>query len=203
MERVFAWRKTSATDLPDCLKLHPAKNGSEIVGSARTASAWHQLFQMNHATRSTVVEMRTGNKVEIVGFGLASFVKKNFAEAELKNPRPGLNARIIESIAAGKPLEPDAERRSACPPRTCLPAASCRLPLLPDPLRNGGCVGSLAYRRPPLLHGRRSLRSLAPRQPWQRLEPRSGTPRGQHREHEHRSALHRRRALPSSSDSAI
>jgi hypothetical protein len=40
-------------------------------------------------------------QVEIVGFGFAAFVKKTFAEAEVQNPRPGLNARIIESIVAG------------------------------------------------------------------------------------------------------
>jgi hypothetical protein len=43
--------------------------------------------------------MREGDRVEIVGFGLASFVKKSFAEDEVRNPRLGLNSRIISSIA--------------------------------------------------------------------------------------------------------
>ena len=102
MDSVFAWRKTRASDLSDCLKLHPAKNGSEVIGPDRTADAWRQLFEMKHATRSAVVEMRAGSHIEIVGFGLAAFVKKEFADAELQNPRPGLNSRIIESIATGK-----------------------------------------------------------------------------------------------------
>jgi DNA-binding CsgD family transcriptional regulator len=45
--------------------------------------------------------MNEKGRVEIVGFGLASFVKKNFAEDEVRNPRPGLNSRIIESIVNG------------------------------------------------------------------------------------------------------
>jgi hypothetical protein len=63
--------------------------------------AWQQLLEMRHATRSALVEMRENGRTEIVGFGLATFVKKNFAEGMVQNPQPGLNARIIESIAEG------------------------------------------------------------------------------------------------------
>lgn len=101
MDVIFSWRKTHAIDLDTCLKLHPAKNGAESVGPARTLRAWQQAFEMNHATRSAVVEMRDKDRVQIVGFGFASFVKKSFAEEEVRNPRPGLNSRIIESIADG------------------------------------------------------------------------------------------------------
>jgi DNA-binding CsgD family transcriptional regulator len=101
MDALFSWRKTKASDLANCLQLHPAKNGSEIVGQSRAAKAWQQLLEMSHATRSAVVEMRDKNRVEIVGFGFASFVKKSFAEDEVCNPRPGLNSRIIKSIVDG------------------------------------------------------------------------------------------------------
>jgi DNA-binding CsgD family transcriptional regulator len=104
MDPLFSWRKTQASDLAQCLQLHPAKNGSEIVGQARAVRAWKQLLEMSHATRSAVVEMHGPNGVELVGFGLASFVKKSFAEDEVRNPRPGLNARIIESVVSGKPV---------------------------------------------------------------------------------------------------
>src|SRR4029078_13135437 len=101
MDAIFSWRKTQASDLGKCLRLHPAKNGSEIVGHSRALRAWQQLFETSHATRSAVVEMSEGSRAEIVGFGLASLVKKNFADDEVGNPRPGLNARIIESIVNG------------------------------------------------------------------------------------------------------
>lgn len=101
MDVLFSWRKTQAKDLAKCLQLHPAKNGAEIVGPARALSAWQQAFEMYHSTRSAVVEMREKNRVEIVGFGFASFVKRSFAEEEVRNPRPGLNSRIIESITDG------------------------------------------------------------------------------------------------------
>jgi hypothetical protein len=63
--------------------------------------AWQQLFEMNHASRSVVVELNWKGNVELVGFGFATFVKKSFAEAEVLHPRPGLNSRILESLVCG------------------------------------------------------------------------------------------------------
>lgn len=104
MDAFLSWRKTRTSDLARCLELHPAKNGAEIVGPARVLDAWRQLLRMSHATRSAVIEMRVKGRVEIVGFGLASFVKKDFVEDEVRHPRPGLNARIIEGVASGNPV---------------------------------------------------------------------------------------------------
>jgi hypothetical protein len=101
MDAFFSWRKTRASDLPECLKLHPAKNGAENVGDSRAIKAWQQLLEMTHASRSALVELNWNGKVEIVGFGFGSFVKKSFAEAEVLNPKPGLNSRIIESLVRG------------------------------------------------------------------------------------------------------
>ncbi len=101
MDAFFSWRKTTASDLPDCLKLHPAKNGAEIVGNRRAIRAWNQIFEMKHACRSALVEVHWEGHVEIVGFGFASFVKKSFAESEVLNPTPGLNSRIIDSVVSG------------------------------------------------------------------------------------------------------
>ena len=104
MDAVFCWRRTRACDLPACLALHPAKNGAETVGSAQAMKAWRELFGMTHATRTAVAEMHGKGESKIVGFGFAAFVKKSFAETEVRNPRPGLNSRIIESVVAGKPV---------------------------------------------------------------------------------------------------
>lgn len=98
----FSWRNTTAKDLVQCLQLRPAKRGAENIGDERAIKAWCKLFQLTYASRSALVEMHCYGKTEIVGFGLSAFVKENFAEAELHDPRPGLNARIIESIDSGK-----------------------------------------------------------------------------------------------------
>ncbi|MDT8066971.1 MAG: hypothetical protein ROO76_02270 [Terriglobia bacterium] len=56
---------------------------------------------MTHGTRSAVIELQRKDGNEIVGFGFGVFVKKSFADAELRNPAPGLNCRIIESVLDG------------------------------------------------------------------------------------------------------
>ena len=101
MEAFFSWRKTRASDLPECVRLHPAKSGADVLGDARALSAWQKLFEMRHASRSAVVELNCNGKVELVGFGFATFVQKGFAEAEVQEPRPGLNSRILESVVGG------------------------------------------------------------------------------------------------------
>jgi hypothetical protein len=101
MGALFTWRRTQAGDLAKCLQLHPAKNGAEIVGHTCAVQAWQALLRMPHATRSALVEMQEKGRSEIVGFGFASFVQKRFVEAEIEDPRPGLNARIIESVCNG------------------------------------------------------------------------------------------------------
>jgi hypothetical protein len=102
MDALFSWRKTRASDLTECLKLHPAKNGAESVGNGRALQAWKQIFEMTHASRSAVVEAHWKGKVQIVGFGFAVFVMKSFIETEVLNPGPGLNSRIVESVVGGK-----------------------------------------------------------------------------------------------------
>ncbi len=104
MAVIFSWRRTRLDDLPVCLTLHPAKNGAEIVGPCRALKAWQDLFRLTHASRSAVVERQTKDKVEIVGFGFAVFVKRSFSEAEVRNPEPGLNSRIIESVSVRSPV---------------------------------------------------------------------------------------------------
>src|ERR1700722_8854716 len=100
MNAFFSWRKTRVVDLPECLSLHPAKNGSETVGCHRALKAWQELLNLAHASRGDLVELRRNGKSEIVGFGFAAFVKRSFAEAEVRHPRPGLNSRIIESVGS-------------------------------------------------------------------------------------------------------
>ncbi|HXE11751.1 MAG TPA: hypothetical protein VN788_08955 [Verrucomicrobiae bacterium] len=104
MDAFLSWRKTRPSDLAHCLALHPAKNGAEIVGRARVLEGWRKLLEMRHATRSAVVEIHTKGRAELVGFGLASFVKEDFVRDEVQKPRPGLNSRLIDSVVNGNPV---------------------------------------------------------------------------------------------------
>lgn len=101
MESVFSWRKTRVADLPECLKVQPAQSGAEQIGPSRALEAWQSLLQMDHAIRSIVIERISNGTPEIVAFGMAAFVKRDFADREVESPRPGLNSRIIASVGDG------------------------------------------------------------------------------------------------------
>ena len=101
MQATFSWRKPTVQDLPACLALHPAKNGAEHIGSRECLRAWEQMLARKHAARGAVIEQQAGNVTRVVGFGFAVFVRKQFADAEILNPRPGLNSRIVDGVLAG------------------------------------------------------------------------------------------------------
>ena len=100
-------------DLIECLQLNPARIGDELVGRAPAVEIWKRLIR-SRSFNSTVIEAaRPAQGHRIVGFGSAVFVSPAFAEAELSNPRPGLNSRIIASIDSGRSVVlSEAELRS-------------------------------------------------------------------------------------------
>lgn len=100
-------------DLIECLELNAARIGDELVGRAPAVEIWKRLIR-SRSFNSTVIEAaRPPQGHRIVGFGSAVFVSPAFAEAELSNPRPGLNSRIIASIDAGRSVVlSEAELRS-------------------------------------------------------------------------------------------
>jgi hypothetical protein len=86
--------------------LQPARLGAERTGVKRALRAWKTIQHDGDACIASLVEKITPDSREIVGFGLAVFVSSAFADANLADPQPGLNASIIESIDAGKSVIP-------------------------------------------------------------------------------------------------
>jgi hypothetical protein len=104
MGEQFTCRVLRKADLRECLLLQPARLGAERIGLKRAMRAWTTLLGDGEACIASLVERASSG--EIVGFGLATFVSSSFADAVRANPQPGLNARIIESIDAGKSVVP-------------------------------------------------------------------------------------------------
>ena len=102
--RSFTWRKTTAADLDLCLEVQPAHLGGELTGPEIANQTWQEILP-HPAMVSAVFECDPpieGRR--IVGFGAAVFVSAEFADQELSNPRPYINARVIESVGAGRPV---------------------------------------------------------------------------------------------------
>jgi len=108
------WRPLVEGDLNEGLAICPECAGDELVGSTRALDVWRRLMSMQ-AFGSAVVETDTpitGHR--LLGIGAAVFVTQAFADQEVGEPQPGLNARIIRSIDARWPVVvSDSQLRSA------------------------------------------------------------------------------------------
>jgi len=95
-------RKVHSCDLHECLTVDTSHLGSELVGTTRAVSIWNEFFRSD-AFNCTAVEACTPiGKARIIGFSSSIFVQPSFVDLELAKPRPGLNARIVESVVSGR-----------------------------------------------------------------------------------------------------
>jgi len=109
----MVWRHFREQDLLECLNADPPHIGAELVGNTRAIAAWKKLIQARSFSAAVIDADRPTADHRIIGFGAGVFVSPSFAEEELSNPRPGLNARLIAGIDAGQPaVLGDAELRS-------------------------------------------------------------------------------------------
>lgn len=96
------WREVGPEDLIECLDIAPSMWGDEIVGRKRALEAWRRMAR-SLSSNSAVVET-SGPRKKTIGFGFSVFVTRQFADDELKNPRPGMNSRIVASVLTDRPV---------------------------------------------------------------------------------------------------
>jgi len=92
------------TELADCLSLRPASRGDELTDPARALVAWQHLLASPAFHASVVERELPSERQRILGFGATVFVSRDFAEAEIGSPQPGLNSRILASIGGSQPV---------------------------------------------------------------------------------------------------
>src|SRR5579863_1013217 len=99
---MMSWRPIRPAELGECLSLNPKGMGHELVGRARALSAWQRL-QRSRSFHGVVIESDEPMKGHrTVGFAAGVFVSASFAERESADPQPGVNARLISSVASGE-----------------------------------------------------------------------------------------------------
>jgi hypothetical protein len=97
-------RTLTADDLRGALAICPETMGHEFVGAVRAMAAWRQLVTARSFAGSVIELDVPAAGSRLVAMGAAVFVDRRFAEQELADPRPGMNARIVASIDAGAPV---------------------------------------------------------------------------------------------------
>jgi hypothetical protein len=98
------WRALRSDDLISCLEVDPQRMGAELIGKERAVEAWRALMRCCSFQAAVIETERPIEGRSTVGFGANVFVTRTFVENEISNPRPGLNARIIESLTCGEPV---------------------------------------------------------------------------------------------------
>jgi len=104
------WRAACADDLIECLGIEPRHLGHQIVGCERALTIWSALLRSRSFNSTVLVADISGFANRIIGFGSSVFVTADFATQELQQPRPGLNDRLIASVASGRSVvRPESE----------------------------------------------------------------------------------------------
>jgi len=98
------WRELLESDLEECLRMQPDALGHELAGRDRAMKVWKALLRSPAFSGRVIERASNGKRGRILAFGSSVFVSAEFLEAETRHPRPGINSRIIASVAEGKPV---------------------------------------------------------------------------------------------------
>src|SRR6266700_4913140 len=99
---VFTDHSVRDEDLLPALAIDERRIGDAIVGRARAILIWRKLIQNRFFVGRVVEASPPISRKSIVAFGCSAFVSSQFARAELSDPRPGLNDRLMARIHAGE-----------------------------------------------------------------------------------------------------
>ena len=98
------WRPISEADLVTCLEIQPASLGDQIVGRSAALRVWEGLLENPSFLANVIESERPVGRHKIVACGMGVFVTRAFMDREIRNPRPGVNSRIIAAIASGESI---------------------------------------------------------------------------------------------------
>lgn len=97
-------REVGTGNLIESLSINPERIGDELVGRERAIQMWRKLIRSPAWTGAIVEASGLALGARIAGFGCDVFVTDDFVDAEISNPRPGLNSRVIASMDGGQPV---------------------------------------------------------------------------------------------------
>jgi hypothetical protein len=147
-------RNFAKEDVEECFNFSPDSVGQEIIGPAAAMAVWMSLIG-NRAFSQVMEASEPPLESRLAGFGARMFVTPDFVDAEISNPKPGLNARLIAAVHRGQGLllslseirrqntrtgldmvlfdgrRPGmlSEEAASQPMRVCLPASSISIPV--------------------------------------------------------------------------
>ncbi len=98
----LSWRPISEPDLRSCLELRPAHRGDALVGREAALNVWKGLLRDPFFIAIAFESDPPIRGHRTIAFGASAFVSSAFLEAEIANPRPDINSRIVAREHSGR-----------------------------------------------------------------------------------------------------
>lgn len=100
----ITWRPATWADIEPSLLIQVKNRGDALVGPEASIDSWRQLLRNPFSTATVLESSPAIRGHRVIGFGAATLVSSSFADAELANPGPDINSRLIASIHSGHPV---------------------------------------------------------------------------------------------------
>jgi hypothetical protein len=98
----ITWRPATWNDIEPGLSIQPKYRGEALVGVKAALEAWKHLIRDRFFNSCVLESSSFPRSHQMVGFGASVLVSSEFADAELANPRPDINSRVMASIQSGR-----------------------------------------------------------------------------------------------------
>jgi hypothetical protein len=98
----ITWRPATWVDIKPGLSIQPKNRGEALVGAEAAIDAWRQIVRDPFFASAVLEASPIVRGYRLVGFGASVLVSRGFADAEIANPRPNINSRIIAGIHSGQ-----------------------------------------------------------------------------------------------------
>ena len=98
----ITWRPATWNDIELGLSLQPKYRGDALVGVTAALEAWKHVIRGRFFNSCVVESSSFPRSHRMVGYGTSVLISSEFADAELANPRPDINSRVMASIHSGR-----------------------------------------------------------------------------------------------------
>lgn len=100
----LSWRPAGWSEVEQGLAIQPKLWGDALVSREAAIQGWKYLLQGPFFASAVLENTSSIQGHRMIGLGASVLVSTAFADAELADPRPDINSRVIASIHSGKPV---------------------------------------------------------------------------------------------------
>jgi len=96
----ITWRPGTWTDIEPMLSIEADNRGDALIGVKAAIESWRIVVRYPFFASAVIESYPAIGGYRILGLGASVLVSREFADAELLNPQPDINSRIMASIYA-------------------------------------------------------------------------------------------------------